>query len=99
MTNVRLSYDGGPLDLNLNFRSQGRTFSGFGTNAQADTYVWPYSQLDMQARLTLYRKTYLTFDARNITKTYRISTQGIEDSLTNALGAGRSYWVGVSFTY
>ncbi len=99
MANLRVGYDAGPLDLNANFRSQGRTFSSFGIASESDAFIRPYSQLDLQARLAVYHKASLTFDARNVANTYQISTEGIEDSLTNSIGAGRSYWLGLRFSY
>ncbi|NQE63601.1 TonB-dependent receptor [Caulobacter sp. RHG1] len=100
LANLALSYDAGPLDLRLSYKKQGRTFTGtFGANALTDVWIRPYERLDLHAALRLRRQIQLTFDAKNLGDSYSIQSTGLEDSLSNALGAGRSYWLGLRFNY
>jgi len=100
LASLRVSYDAGPLDLNVNYRAKGRTFTGtFGVTQAEDIYVRSYGTLDLQANLAITKQVRLKVDARNVTRSYQVQTTGIEDSIFNALGAGRSYWVGLHFKY
>ncbi len=100
LSNVRLGYDFGPLDVNLNYRGRGRTFTGtFGTTENKDVYERPQHTLDFQLNVTPIERLRLTFDAKNLTKSYRIQSTGIDDSLFNSLGRGREFWLGLHFKY
>ncbi len=100
MATARLSYDAGPLDLHLNYRARGRTFTGsFGTEPEDDRYVAPYDRLDLQATLQLTKNLRLKVDAINLTESYYTQVTGIEDSIYNTKGAGRSYWFGLRYSY
>lgn len=99
-TNARLSYDAGPVDVYLNYAGQGRTFSGFGATVQDDVWIRPIHRLDAQISWALLdNRLRLAFDARNLTNGYITYESGIENSLDNSVGNGRSYWLGVSFRY
>lgn len=100
LANVQLSYDAGPLDINVNYRARGRTFTGtFGTTPDKDIWIRPYDRLDIQAGLKVLPQARLTFDVKNITNSYYVQSIGTEDSLYNSVGAGRSYWVGLHLRY
>lgn len=100
MSSVRLSYDFGPVDLNLNYRGRGRAFTGtFGTVAEDDRYFRPQNVFDLQVNVRPTKTLRVTFDAKNLTKEYQIQTVGIDDSLYNALGRGREFWLGVHYRY
>ncbi|WP_275226785.1 TonB-dependent receptor [Novosphingobium album (ex Liu et al. 2023)] len=100
LSNVRLSYDLGPVDLNLNYRGRGRTFTGtFGTVKEEDVYIRPQHMLDFQLNVTPNERLRVTFDAKNLTKEYQRQTIGIDDSLFNSLGRGREFWLGLHFRY
>ncbi|WP_414902369.1 TonB-dependent receptor [Sphingomonas flavalba] len=100
LANVQLSYDAGPLDVNINYRARGRTFTGsFGTDTTGDIWIRPYDRIDAQVALQVNKWLGLTFDAKNITNSYYIQSTGTEDSLYNSVGEGRSYWVGARLKY
>lgn len=100
LSNVRLSYDFGPVDVNLNYRGRGRSFTGtFGTVKEEDVYVRPQHTLDFQLNVAPTERLRVTFDAKNLTKEYQIQTTGIDDSLFNSLGRGREFWLGLHLRY
>ncbi len=100
LANLRLSYDAGPLDLTLAYKARGKTFTGtFGTTAASDIWVRPTDQLDAQISYRVSRSLKLSLDARNLTGSYTIQTTGIADSLYNSVGNGRSYWLGIHYSY
>jgi TonB-dependent receptor len=98
--NVRLSYDAGPVDFNLSYAAQGRTFSSFGATKNEDIWIRPTNRLDGQVSLTMmHKRVRLTFDALNLTNEYITYYDGVDKSLFSSNGNGRSYWLGVSFQY
>lgn len=98
LANLALSYDAGPLDLQWSYKTQGRTFTGtFGAGATTDVWIRSYDRFDLHAALRLHRQIQLTFDAKNLGDSYSIQSTGLEDSLYNTLGAGRTYWLGLRF--
>lgn len=100
LSNVRLSYDFGLADVNLNYRGRGRTFTGtFGVVETRDVYIRPQHTLDFQLNLRPTRPLRVTFDAKNLTNEYQVQSTGIDDSLFNSLGRGREYWLGLHYRY
>ena len=98
--NVRLSYDAGPLDLNVHYSGQGQTFSSFGATPEQDIWGKKMHRFDAQAALSLMKnRLRLTFDAINMTDEKIVYTTGVENSLYTVNGNGRSYWIGLSYKY
>ena len=98
--NISVSYDAGPLDLNLAWRLRGRTFTGtFGTSAEKDVWIDNYNQLDLQANLKLRQQWRLFAEARNLTdQTWRQITGGTGVTAQET-ASGRSYFIGVKYRY
>lgn len=98
--NVSVSYEAGPLDLNLAWRLRGRTFTGtFGTSAEKDVWIDRYNQLDLQANLKLKSSWRLFAEARNLTdQTWRQVT-GATGVTAQETASGRSYFIGVKYRY
>lgn len=100
LSNLRLSYDFGLADVNLNYRGRGRTFTGtFGAAESEDVYVQSQHTVDFQLNLRPTRSVRVTFDAKNLTNEYQIQTTGIDESLFNSLGRGHEYWLGLHYRY
>lgn len=100
LANLAVSYDAGPLDLNLAWRLRGRTFTGtFGTSAEKDVWIDTYEQLDLQANLVVGHGVRLFAEARNLTDQDWIQTTGATDVVSQAVNPGRSYFVGVKYRY
>ncbi|HJV40070.1 TonB-dependent receptor [Caulobacter sp.] len=100
LANVMVSYDAGPLDLNLAWRLRGRTFTGtFGTSAEKDVWIDRYEQLDLQANFVVRHGLRLFAEARNLTNQDWRQTTGATDVVAQAVNPGRSYFVGVKYRY
>lgn len=100
LANVMVSYDAGPLDLNLAWRLRGRTFTGaFGTSAEKDVWIDRYEQLDLQANFVVRHGLRLFAEARNLTNQDWRQTTGATDVAAQAVNPGRSYFAGVKYRY
>ena len=100
LANLQLSYDAGPLDFNVNYRLRGRTFTGtFGTTALGDRWIESSNALDLQANFAVVSKLTLTLDARNLTSSYIKQTTGLNRSVFNSVGLGRSFFAGLRYRY
>jgi outer membrane receptor protein involved in Fe transport len=100
LANLQLSYDAGPVDLNLNYRKRGRSFTGtFGATATGDRWIDGYDALDAKVSWKVRRGLSASLEARNLTDSYIRQTTGGYDSLYNTVGAGRSYFAGVRYRY
>ena len=99
-SNVRLSYDAGPIDFNLHYAGQGRTFSNFGATQEQDIWGRATHRFDAQVAWTLLKgRLRFTVDAMNLTDTHLIYTTGVEGSLYTSNANGRSYWFGASYKF
>jgi iron complex outermembrane recepter protein len=95
LANLKLSYETGPILLNLEYQAKGRTFTGtFGTTAASDIWAKPSENLDFQARFEVTEDLSLVFDATNLTNESYVETTGVQNSTFNAVGAGRRYFIG-----
>lgn len=95
LSNLIVSYETGPVRLNLQYQAKGRTFTGtFGTTALSDRYIKPAQYLDFQANLQVTRNVKLVVDATNLTNEKSVETVGAQDSVFNAVGSGRRYFAG-----
>lgn len=100
LANLQLSYHAGPVDLNLNYRKRGRSFTGtFGATATGDRWIDGYDALDAKVSWKVRRGLSASIEARNLTGSYIRQTTGGYDSLYNTVGAGRSYFAGVRYRY
>ena len=100
LANIQARYDAGPVDLSVNYRMRGRTFTGtFGTTPVGDRWIDGYDALDAKISIAVRRGINLSLEARNLTDSYIRQTTGAYDSLYNAVGAGRSYFAGLRFRY
>lgn len=91
------TYTWGPAQIVANYVASGRALISVDTTAATDVWQRPTEQLDLQFGLKLYRGLRFTFDAKNVTKAYTIQGTGIDDSIFNAVGKGRSYWLGLRY--
>jgi iron complex outermembrane receptor protein len=100
LANLQLNYDAGPVDLNVNYRMRGRSFTGtFGTTEIGDRWIDGYDALDVKLSIKLIRQVSVSLEARNLTDSYIRQTTGANDSVYNSVGAGRSYFAGIRFRY
>lgn len=100
LANFRLSYAKGPVQINLDWRARGRTFTGtFATTPPGDHWIAPYKQLDLSAHYKFSKKFMVYASARNLTDEDWSQTTGLDDSVLYSVNPGRSYWLGVQFKY
>jgi TonB-dependent receptor len=98
--NLGVSYTIGPVDLNVDWRARGRTFSGtFGTTEAGDIWYASYNQVDLKANWRVTPRLLATFEARNLTNAYYRETTGDTGATYNSVGVGPSYFGGVRYAF
>lgn len=98
MGNLTVSYDWKPFDFSLAYRVRGKTFTGtFGTTSVGDRWVEGYDLLNFTAGVTLSKGLKLSLQARNLTDSYVKTVTGLNESVYNSIGQGRSYFLNISY--
>lgn len=98
MGNLIVKYDLDPVDLTVAYRPRGRTFTGtFGTASTGDIWIEGTNQVDFTAGWKFNSNFRLTLEARNLTDVYTRQVTGLNDSVYNSVGNGRSYFAGLRY--
>ena len=100
LANLQVSYDAKIARLNLTYQMTGKIFTGtFGATALNDIWYAPASTLGLKIVAPVARGLNLTFSASNLTNAYQRQTTGLNQSIYNTVGVGRSYFAGFRYEF
>lgn len=100
VTNVILTYNSGPFSASAIAQSRGRALSGFNVNPALDTYIAPFTTLDLKIGYRISRYFNLYAEGRNVTNYTYKEVFGLNKNLVStAIVSGPVYVVGARLNF